>query len=423
MGEQYDPNKDSTFLMYLDANNLYGYAMMQPLPYSKFEWCNPLEFTRKKILTLNDEHLIGYIFEVDLDYPVALHDDHDNYPFCAEKMKVPGSRGNIEKLLLTLNNKRNYVIHQTMLKMALQQGLELKKIHRVLSFRQDKFLKPYIELNTSMRQRATNEFEKNFYKLMSNAIYGKNMENVRGRIDLHLVRKWKGRTGAETLIKQPNFKRCVSFSENFVAIEMSKVNIIFNKPIAIGMAVLDISKMVMYNFYYNHLKNQYNRDVQLLYTDTDSFIIEVKTDYFYTDMKKNIGLYDTSDYPADNVYGVPLLHKKIPGLFKDELNSELLTHFVGLRSKMYSILSGNDEKMKKAKGVKKYVLKKYIEFNDYLACIAFHNDVELGVETVKQNSFRTKQHRKVALSGVFTDDNIYTFAYGNYNGRINHSEY
>lgn len=261
--KNFNPADPSSFLMYLDANNLYGYAMMQSLPLNKFEWCTDKDFDREKILALDDDADHGYIFEVDLDYPVELHDKHNDYPFCAEKIKVPGSKGNIKKLLLTLTNKRNYVVHYTMLKMALQQGLILKKVHRVLSFRQQKWLKPYIELNTEMRKRATNEFEKNFYKLMANAIYGKTMENVRGRIDLRLVRKWEGRFGAETYIAKPNFKRSIAFSENFVAIEMMKTSIKFDKPIAIGMAVLDISKIVMYNFFYNHLKQQYGDDVQL----------------------------------------------------------------------------------------------------------------------------------------------------------------
>lgn len=421
--KDFDPNKSTSYLMYLDANNLYGYAMMQNLPLDQFEWCTDTEFDREKILALDDDADHGYFFEVDLDYPVELHDKHNDYPFCAEKTKVPGSKGNIKKLLLTLTNKRNYVIHYTMLKMALQQGLVLKKVHRVLSFRQQKWLKPYIELNTDMRKNATNEFEKNFYKLMANAVYGKTMENVRSRIDLHLVRKWEGRYGAQAYIAKPNFKRSIAFSEDFVAIEMNKTSIKFDKPIAVGMAVLDISKIVMYNFFYNHLKEQYGDDVQLLYTDTDSFIIQVQTECFYTDMKNNIGMYDTSDFPVNNVYGVPLCHKKIPGLFKDELNSEIMTDFVGLRSKMYSVLSEGVEIMKKAKGVKKSVLKKQIDFNDYLQCLVFGD-----VFKVIQNTFRTKLHtmytitqEKVALSAsddkraTLDNDNVVdTYAYGHY---------
>lgn len=258
---------------------------------------------------------------------------------------------------------------------------------------------------------------------MANAIYGKTMENVRGRVDIRLVKKWEGRYGAQSYISQPNFKRCIAFDEQFVAIEMDKTSIELKKPIAIGMAILDISKTVMYDFYYNHLKAKYDENVSLVYTDTDSFIIEVKTDCFYTDMKNNIHLYDTSDFPINTKYKMPLVNKKIPGKFKDELNSQILTEFVGLRSKMYSVLCGDTEVMKKAKGVKKGVLKKQIDFNDFLSCIAFKNHTI----NVQQNTFRSKLHTmytisqtKVGLSAaddkrIIADDNIHTFSYGHCN--------
>lgn len=420
--EEYDSKEKSSFLMYLDANNLYGYAMMQSLPICGFKWHEDHdEFNTDKILELDDDADVGYIFEVDLDYPAELHDMHNDYPFCAEKMQVPGAKSKIKKLLLTLNNKRNYVIHYRMLKLALQHGLKLKKVHRVLTFMQDKWLKPYIDLNTKMRTNSKNEFEKKFYKLMANAVYGKTMENVRCRKDIHLVRKWEGRYGAQNYIAQPNFKRCIPFNENFVAIEMSKTNIMFDKPLAVGMSVLDISKTLMYYFYYNHLKQMYEDKVSLLYTDTDSFIIEVETDCFYADMKENLNLYDTSDFPSNNIYGMPLVNKKIPGLFKDELNGEIFTKFVGLRSKMYSVLTGNIEKMKKAKGVKRSVLKKQISFTDYLECLMIGE-----AKHVIQNTFRSKGHEvftitqeKVGLSAeddkrIIDVDNIHTYSYGHY---------
>lgn len=143
----FDPNKDSTFIMYLDANNLYGYAMMQPLPLNGFEWCDAAtQFDAARILALDDDAPVGYIFEVDLFYPPELHNKHADYPFCCEKVPVPDSSGHIEKLLLTLSSKTNYVIHYQMLKMALSHGLVLTNIHRVLTFNQSRWLKPYIEL-------------------------------------------------------------------------------------------------------------------------------------------------------------------------------------------------------------------------------------------------------------------------------------
>lgn len=195
---------------------------------------------------------------------------------------------------------------------------------------------------------------------------------------------------------------------------MERTSIKFDKPIAIGMAVLDLS-----NYYYNHLKKTYENKVQLVYTDTDSFVIEVKTECFYTEMKKYITLYDTSDFPKNNQFKVPLVNKKVPGLFRDELNGQILTSFVGLRSKMYCVLCGNIEMMKKAKGVKKSALKKQTDYNDYLECLVFGDP-----KMVKQNTFRTKQHNmysisqdKIGLSAaddkrVIASDNIHTYSYG-----------
>lgn len=390
---------------------------MQPLPLNQFEWYDDASgkkdyddsdfltatFTAEKIHMLSDTAPIGYVLEVDLDYPDELHDAHNDYPFCAERQAVPNGKTKTEKLLLTLENKRNYVIHYRMLRLALEQGLILRRVHRVLQFRQSTWLKPYIDLNTEMRTKATSEFEKNFFKLMANAVYGKTMENVRGRVDISIKSYWEGRYGVGQMISQPNFKRCIIYDENLVAVEMEKMSITMNKPIAVGMAVLDLSKIVMYDYYYNHLKVKYGDKLRLAYTDTDSFIISVKTDCFYADMKENLQMYDTSDYPLNNVHGIPLVNKKRPGLFKDELNSRVMTEFVGLRSKMYSIRSQQGEKraasaaeadqytyseIKKAKGIKKCVLRKEIGFDDYVSCLLNNN-----VKYIEQHTFRSQKHR------------------------------
>lgn len=415
--ETFKENEESSYIMYVDCNNLYGFSMMQHLPINGFKWSDR-QFTADEILNMTDDASMGYMFEVDLDYPESLHDLHNDYPFCAENMPVPNTT-NVRKLLLTLNNRKNYVIHYRMLKLALQHGLVLKKVHRTLEFYQSAWLKPYIMLNTEMRARATNDFEKDLYKLMNNAIFGKSMENVRSRVDIHLRTKWEGRYGARKLIARPNFKRRTIFNEDLVAVEMSRTNILMDKPISVGMAILDISKVVMYEYYYNFLKTKYGENICLAYTDTDSFVLHVKTDDFYEDMKQNLERYDTSDYPENNKFQMPRVNKKIPGLFKDELNSIIVTKFVGLRSKMYCVQTGDIDKMKKAKGVKKYVLKREIQFDDYLNCLKNNSEI-----VKDQNSFRTKLHdvytirqTKIALS-PFDDKrhilpcNIDTLAHG-----------
>lgn len=417
--DDYNDEDESKYLMYLDANNLYGYSMMQHLPIGNYKWCNKV-FTVDDIMRIPDDCSYGYIFEVDLDYPQYLHDKHKDYPFLAENCKVPHSKNDM-KLLLTLFDKKNYVVHYKMLKCSLQQGLVLRKIHRVLEFEQSQWLKPYIDLNTSLRTRASNEFEKNFYKLLINAIYGKTMENVRSRVDIKLRTNWNGRWGVRKLIAMPNFKRCTIFDENLIAVHMNKTSVLMNKPITVGMAILDISKVLMYDFYYNFMQKKYGPNVEMVYTDTDSFIMEIKTDCFYTDMLSHLDKFDTSDYPMDNQFQIPLVNKKIPGLFKDELNGEILTEFVGLRSKMYCVRADRIEKMKKAKGVKNYVLKKTITFQDYLDCILKNCNIIRS-----QNSFRSKNHKvftvkqsKTALSPFdnkrfILNDNIETLPWGHY---------
>lgn len=195
-----------------------------------------------------------------------------------------------------------------------------------------------------------------------------------------------------------------------------------DKPIAIGMAILDISKLVMYDFYYQHLKQQYGENVSMLYTDTDSFILEVGTDCFYSDMKNHLNMYDTSDFAVDNQFDMPRVNKKVPGLFKDELNGTIITEFVGLRSKMYCVRSGRVEKMKKAKGVKRYVLENKIKFQNYMECIEDGKCTvardQNTIRSINHNVFSVKQ-TKVALSPAdnkryILEGNIDTLPWGLY---------
>lgn len=412
--------------------------MSQRLPISGYQWVDATEqshlFNVNTILKLDDESDIGYIYEVDLHYPESLHDAHNDFPFCAENRSVTDEDAKIisgggtkskmmKKLLLTLYDKENYVIHYKMLKLALRHGLILKKVHRILQFRQSAWLKPYIDFNTAKRTVATNEFDKSFFKMLKNAVFGKTMENLRLRVDIKLVSKWDGRYGARALISKPNFKCCKIFDEKLVAIELHNTHILMNKPIIVGMSILDLSKVTMYTFLYDFLKPKYGDHIQILYTDTDSFIMCIETEDFYKDMKNDLKMYDTSDYPMNNIYGIPRVNKKIPGLFKDELNSEIMTDFVGLRAKCYAVRSrGCEEKMKKAKGVKKNVLKREITFDDYIDCIKNNCTV---VRT--QNTIRSKMHnvysiqqKKVALSPhddkryLIKPNNIDTYAWGHY---------
>lgn len=426
--------------------------MTQFLPISDYEWVSEnheLFSNVNAIMNVPDDSPIGYIFKVDLHYPKELHNSHNDLPFCAEKrtlseemFNILGVKKNkIEKLLLTLFDKKEYVLHYGMLKLALKHGLKLKKVHSILQFKQSLWLKPYIELNTQLRMNAKNEFEKEFFKLLINAIFGKTMENLRLRADIKLVSKWGGRYGARMLIARPNFKRFKIFDENLSAIELMKTYIKMNKPIIIGMCVLDISKLTMYKFFYEYLRPKYGENCTLAYMDTDSFILSVQTRDFYKDMRENSELFDTSGYSFPNVYNIELKNMKRLDIFSDEFNGKLAVDFAGMRAKCYAIRSIDEiliaeelhekekvKKIKRAKGVKKYVVSKKIKFEDYVECIKTHGNLVQNQNTIRsiKHSVFTIQQQKIALNPaddkryLIKPDRINTLAWGHF--KINEYE-
>ena len=203
MGYEYDRSKQTEYLQYLDANNLYGWAMSQPLPTGEFKWVNVREDIEPKkvvdMLVKNSDWGYGYLLEVDIQYPPELHSHHNDLPFMCEKISVNG----VEKLVPNLYDKEKYVIHVRAVKQALDHGLVLKKIHKTIQFKQSAWMKEYIDFNTRLRTAAKNDFEKDFYKLMNNSVFGKTMENIRKHRDMKLA------NNKEDYLRQvmkPNFK-------------------------------------------------------------------------------------------------------------------------------------------------------------------------------------------------------------------------
>ena len=268
-------------------------------------------------------------------------------------------------LVCNLNDKNNYVVHINVFKQAVDHGLKLGKVHRVIEFDQEAWLKEYIDVNTELRKKATNDFEKDFFKLMNNAVFGKTMENVRKHRDIKLVKTDKKRN---KLVSEPNFHTMKLIDNNLAIIEMSKVKVKMNKPIYLGLSVLDISKITMYKFWYDYVKIKYQDKARLCYVDTDSFVVNIKTKDFYKDIAENVKeRFDTSNY----IYDRPLptgVNKKVIGLMKDELGGDIITEFVALRSKAYSYIKNDFIEMKKAKGTKKCVVNKMLRFEDYKKC-------------------------------------------------------
>ena len=212
--KNYDKNIESSYIEYLDANNLYGWAMSQKLPVNGFKWVK-----QKKLSKFNEDFIKkydedcnkGYFLEVDIDYPKELFNLHKDLPFLPERKKVE----KVEKLICSIEDKEKYVIHIRALKQALNHGLKLKKVHRIIQFKQKAWLKVYIDMNTELRKKAKNEFEKNFFKLMNNSVFGKTMENVRNHRDIKLITTDKRR---KRLVSEPNYHSHKKFSERLVAI-------------------------------------------------------------------------------------------------------------------------------------------------------------------------------------------------------------
>ena len=271
-----------------------------------------------------------------------------------------------KKLVCNLYNKKKYVAHINTLKQALNHGLKFKQIHRVIEFNQEAWLKPYIDMNTELRKLAKNDFEKDFFKLMNNSVFGKIMETIRKHRDIKLVTTDKKRS---KLVSEPNYHTINLISEDLSIIEMKKTKVKMNKPIYLGLSILEISKILMYEFWYDYMKPKYNNDVKLCYMDTDSFIMNIKANDFYKDIASDIeNRFDTSNYEVNRPLPTGKI-KKIIGLMKDELGGKIITEFLTLRPKTYSFLNDDGKEDKKAKGRKKCVIKKMIKFNDYKKCL------------------------------------------------------
>ena len=482
----YDSSKPSTSLMYLDMNNLYGAGMVEALPIGEFEWTDmPL----RDILTTADDADYGTFVEVDLHYPNHLHDPHNDYPLAPEKIQPPSLSPFQKNLLHTqykinhptwsdayimhnidtfthpkklspnLQDKTKYIVHYRLLKYYLSKGMLVTKVHRALRFRQVAWLKPFIDFNMKMRQEATSEFAKDFFKLLNNSVFGKTMENTRDYRHVDLVGTEKQ---ALKLAAQPTYRSFNIFHENLFAVERYKALVHMDKPIYTGVSVLELSKLFMYKFHYDYIKNKYpDGKSKLCFTDTDSLLYEIETDDIYDDMLENHELFDFSDYPnnhpmfdgksEDETKWMKQKNKKVIGKMKDELHGKTMIEFAGTKAKAYSYtyedfiyLDNNGEEVEdvtdnknsvlieeqKLKGIKKCVVKNKINHNHYKSCVL---DGRRLYE--RMTTFRSCDHKictitqsKLALSCYddkrwIQDDGVSTLAHGHWRTHNNPVEF
>ena len=289
-------------------------------------------------------------------------------------------------------------------------------MHREIEFNQEAWLKKYIDINTELRNKASNDFKKDFFKLMYNAVFGKTMENVSKHRDIKLVKTDYNRN---KLVSEPNYHTMNFISENLSIIEMKKVKVKMKKPIYLGLSILEISKTIMYEFWYDYMKKKYGNMVKLCYMDTDSLIMNIKTKDFYKDIAQDVEeRFDTSNYDVDR----PLpkgKNKKVIGLMKDELGGGIITEFVALKPKTYSYMTDEFIEMKKANGTKKCVMKKTLKFEDYKKCLFDNKPMLKSQQRIKSENHEvcTESINKIALSSndderIVALDRITSYPYG-----------
>jgi hypothetical protein len=323
-----------------------------------------------------------------------------------------------KKLCPNLRNKEKYIVHYRNLKLYVSLGMIVTKVHRVLSFSQKAWMKPYIDFNTLKRRNAKNDFEKELFKLLNNAVFGKTMENVRMRKNIELVCDEKKLT---KLLSKPQLESFKIINESTVLVDRVQKTVKLDKPMYAGFCILELSKLIMYNFHYNVILKRYGSNCRLLFTDTDSLTYSINTPNVYTDMAQDQHLYDFSNYdPSHPLYSK--VNEKVIGKFKDECGGTPPIEFVGLRSKMYSLLVEKDKPSKRtAKGVKRGFVEKRVRHEMYLETLRTRLCTRANFVSFRSlsHNIQTVNFSRICLS-AYDDkryvcrDGIATIAYGHY---------
>ena len=441
----FDETKPTTYIQFLDINNLYGHGLQSALPINGFRWLSEKEITLFD--TSQDPDADDYfILEVDLDYPEELHDAHTCYPMAVEKrcirteelspynlsflQKHGEGHSSMEKLVPDLNSKQNYVCSLKNLQFFLRHGLKLKKIHKVLTAKQSPWMKPFIDFNTAKRADVTSKFDKDLFKLFNNSCYGKLIEDVLKRRNVAVV---KSEIRAKRLTTRPQMTNFHMIDPDATLIQSVKRVVDLDKPIACGFQVLETSKHLMMEWWYDVLKAKYGDKVQLILSDTDSLLYIVETPDSYQDLVDMKDKMDLSAYPDVTLPSGSRLYdktnKKVVGKMSDERPGEIVSEVVALKPKMYSIqtqpywfpTTNVFNEASRAKGVPGSAKRK-LTHSDYQQVLD-----DCGTSTATFRAIRSVNHvnktielKKRALSAqddkkFILSNGIETLSYGHYN--------
>lgn len=462
MHRSYDSTQLASFIALLDANNLYGWAMSQSLPLNNYHWIDPKSMSLRhhilQILAMTENQPMGMIYEIDGYFPDECHDLLSDFPPAPVNESIPEDITSpyykelcekyeskhdhkTPKLLCHLLPRSRYKVYYRSLQQYMQLGFEVTKIHRILGFTQCKYLAGYIDFNTKKRALAKTEFEKEFFKLLLNSLYGKFIQDNR---KFQTVRAIGNDNYANKSTWDPFITHFRLINENLVLAYMKRGRILLNSPIAIGSVILDQSKWLMYDFWYRKLKPVFSTRLRLLITDTDSLCIQVETDDLMLEMKQKglLKYMDLSNWPKDKSYFnecyYDATYQKAIGYFKWECVGQYIQQVIALRSKMYSIdfyerpcqgcqasnilVCRCNANKATAKGVSKPV-KQQLTHMKYMECLVSEENYTLQREFMHRigsinNQLYLSQMNKITLSP--TDSKLWlknateTLPYGHY---------
>ena len=457
--DMYDPEKPHKFLIYLDANNLYGWSMSQDLPYGDFEWVrsdyidlvnaqkDDFHFFKVDFLNKLGAGRGAYIM-CDLEFPKETHDVLNWYPlapmtgcvpeewisnFSRMMHEVAGTKHDTKSRLLlqTLTKREKYVVYYKNLQFYLKHGMKITKIYKILKFSEAPIMRSYIDLNTQQRNQAESTAEKNQWKNANNSAYGKTFEN---QLNYSILKFVSGEDQFNKAVRDPGFDGYAFISDNLMLAKMKHTSVDFNKPIYLGATITELAKLHMFEFYYDVLMDHFGKDnLKLCMTDTDSLLCEVVCDDIYQETATIQFKYDcpldtsTLSKSVTERYSIIGNHNKEVGYFKFEADPQAIQEFVGLRPKVYSAKEADDpEAHMRCKGTPKSSMELYVRHENYLRCL-FHNYAGENMrQNVDVNMIRSKDHdlfsiktSKVSLScndskRYILRDNIHTLAYGHY---------
>ena len=404
-------------LTYLDINNLYGYVQQHKMPVSDYKWLTREEIDKIDWEWLNVDGEYGMIIECDLDFDEDLHEFTSDFPFCPETLNIfypdlseysqrclnvisgpkKAQRYHSTKLCGTFRNKTKYVTHVNNLQFYLRKGMILKKVHRVLRFRQEAFIQSFIFKISKRRRLAKTEFERTINKLIINATFGKWLQNVRKHIDVKLVTKLKF---AQKWIGTPEFISYRIINENLIAIFLRKKEIKLDRNYLVGFTILELSKLTMFQTYYNVIEPfLWYTKCSIVMSDTDSFILHVKdrsTDDVVWALRR---IMDFSNYPKDHPF-YDTSCKQVPGKLKNETPDDEIMEIVAPKSKCYFLrLKYKPENIKKCKGVTKAKTQK-LQLQQYKNCIYSKTAIKTNITniSVKNHQIRTTLLNKICMT-------------------------